>query len=91
MVRSQSRSGQVRKISPLPGFDPRTVHPVTSRYTEWAIPDSEVVFTGINSLGVMRLGKWEIMALQEVAFVSLSLQLVKLVPSISVKTSELRS
>ena len=32
----QGRSGQVRKISPPPGFDPRTVQPVTSRYTDWA-------------------------------------------------------
>ena len=30
----QSRSGQVRKISPPPGFDPRTVQPVSSRYTD---------------------------------------------------------
>ena len=34
----QSRSGQMRKISPLPGFDPRTVQPVASRYTDWATP-----------------------------------------------------
>ena len=27
----QSRSGQVRKISPPPGFDPWTVQPVVSR------------------------------------------------------------
>ena len=32
----QDRSGQVRKISPPPGFD-RIVQPVTSRYTDWAI------------------------------------------------------
>jgi hypothetical protein len=32
----QGRSGQVRKISPLPGFDPRTVQPVASRYTDYA-------------------------------------------------------
>ena len=32
----RGRSGQVRKISPLPGFDPRTVQPVTSRYTDYA-------------------------------------------------------
>jgi hypothetical protein len=31
----QGRSGQVRKISPPPGFDPRTFHPVTSRYTDY--------------------------------------------------------
>jgi hypothetical protein len=35
---SQGRSGQVRKISPPPGFDPRTAQPVASRYTDWAIP-----------------------------------------------------
>ena len=35
-LRPQGRSGQVRKISPLPGFDPRTVQPVASRYTDYA-------------------------------------------------------
>ena len=35
---SHGRSGQVRKISPPPGFDPRTVQPVASHYTDWAIP-----------------------------------------------------
>ena len=33
----QGRSGRVGKISPPPGFDPRTVQPVASRYTDWAI------------------------------------------------------
>jgi hypothetical protein len=32
----QGRSGQLRKISPPPGFDPRTVQPVASHYTDWA-------------------------------------------------------
>ena len=32
----QGRSGQVRKISPPPGFDPRSVQPIASRYTDWA-------------------------------------------------------
>ena len=32
----QGRSGQVRKISPTPGLDPRTVQPVSSRYTAYA-------------------------------------------------------
>jgi hypothetical protein len=32
----QSRSGQVRKISPPPGFDPRTVQPVAIRCTDYA-------------------------------------------------------
>jgi len=30
----QRRSGQVRKISPSPGFDPRTAQPVAIRYTD---------------------------------------------------------
>jgi len=30
----QGRSGRVRKISPPPGLDPRTVQPVASRYTK---------------------------------------------------------
>ena len=29
------RSGQVGKISPSPGFDPRTVQPVANRYTDY--------------------------------------------------------
>jgi hypothetical protein len=33
----QDRSGRVRKISPPPRFDPRTVQSVVSRYTDWAI------------------------------------------------------
>jgi hypothetical protein len=35
--RSQGRSGRVLKVSPPPGFDPRTVQLVASRYTDWAI------------------------------------------------------
>ena len=34
----QGRSGQVRKISLPPEFDPRTVQSVASRYTDYAIP-----------------------------------------------------
>jgi hypothetical protein len=34
----QGRYGQVRKISLQPGFDPRTVQPVVSRYTDYALP-----------------------------------------------------
>ena len=30
----QERSGRVLKISPPPGFEPRTVQPVASRYTD---------------------------------------------------------
>ena len=32
------QSEQVRKISPPSEFDPRTVQPVASRYTEYTIP-----------------------------------------------------
>jgi len=32
----QGWSGQVWKISPPPGFDPRTAQPVASRYTDYA-------------------------------------------------------
>jgi hypothetical protein len=38
----QSRSGQVRKISPPPGFDPRTVQSVASRYTDYTVPAPEM-------------------------------------------------
>ena len=37
-TRKLGRSGRVRKISPLSGLDPRTVQPVASHYTDWAIP-----------------------------------------------------
>jgi hypothetical protein len=30
----EGRPGQVRKISPPPGLDPRAFQPVTSRYTD---------------------------------------------------------
>ena len=33
----QGRFGQLRKIAPRPGIDPRTVRAVASRYTDWAI------------------------------------------------------
>jgi hypothetical protein len=34
----QGRSVRARKTSPPPGFDPRTVQPVASRYTDCVIP-----------------------------------------------------
>jgi hypothetical protein len=36
--RPQGRSGRLWKISPLPGFGPRTVQPVATRYTDCSIP-----------------------------------------------------
>jgi hypothetical protein len=35
--RPQGRPGQVREISPPPEFDPQTIKPVASRYTDQAI------------------------------------------------------
>ena len=35
---TQGGSGRMRKIFRLPGFDPQTVKPVASSYTDWAIP-----------------------------------------------------
>ena len=40
LSRHQGRSGRIRKTLPPQGFDPRTVQPVASRYTDWAIPAS---------------------------------------------------
>ena len=40
----QGGSGRERKISSPPGFDPRTVQPVASRYTDWAIPTPYVKY-----------------------------------------------
>jgi hypothetical protein len=37
-VGTQGRSGRVQKISPSPGFDPLTVQPVASHYTDCVIP-----------------------------------------------------
>jgi hypothetical protein len=34
----QGRSERVRKISSVPRFDPLTVQPVASRYTDWVLP-----------------------------------------------------
>ena len=47
---SQGRYGQVRKISPSPGFDPRTVQPVASRYTDWTTWPTHLIMNPINFL-----------------------------------------
>ena len=44
----QGRSGRVRKISPPPGFHPRTVQPVASRYTDCANPAPQNCIIGIK-------------------------------------------
>jgi hypothetical protein len=38
----QGRSGQMLRLSPPLGFDPRHVEPVTNRYTDYAIPAHKV-------------------------------------------------
>ena len=35
----QGWSGWVRKISPPPGFDPQTIQPIVSHYTNWAVQE----------------------------------------------------
>jgi hypothetical protein len=46
-------SGQVRKISPSPGFDPRTVQPEGSRYTDYA---TQLLFTVMFAISVTCFG-----------------------------------
>jgi len=47
----QGWPGQARKISPPPGFDPRTAQPVASRYTDWSTrPTNLAINTIINTV-----------------------------------------
>jgi len=47
----QGWSGQVRIISLPPGFGPRTVQPVASRYTDCGVPaHSKVRIASLNNL-----------------------------------------
>jgi hypothetical protein len=46
----QGWSGRVRKIKLPTGFDPRTVQPLASRYTDWAIPAHRSYRTHIKSI-----------------------------------------
>jgi hypothetical protein len=48
--RTQGRSGRVLKISPPPGFDPRAVQLVASRYTDYAIPAHLRCIYQVNNL-----------------------------------------
>ena len=55
LVGPQSRSGQVRKISPPQGFDHRTVQPVASCYT-YSLPGTQTFFvTCDNFFFIIRL------------------------------------
>ena len=49
----QSRYAQVRKISLPPAFDPRTVQPVASRYTECVLPSHRPRAVVGNNLSVI--------------------------------------
>jgi hypothetical protein len=55
----QGRSGQVRKISPPPGFNPRTVQPAASRYIDYAVRpaalDVRPTFSFVRSATCVRL------------------------------------
>jgi len=44
-VDPKGRSGQLRKIPPLPQFNPRTIQPVASRYIDYAISAHQQVGT----------------------------------------------
>jgi hypothetical protein len=46
----QGRSGQVQKISLLPGFDPRTVQSVASHYTDYATWPTSCIHTYVIKL-----------------------------------------
>jgi hypothetical protein len=51
----QNRYGRVRKISPSPGFDPRTAHPVASRCTDCAIATAVYIMIIVVSSDRMKL------------------------------------
>jgi hypothetical protein len=40
------------KSRPPPGFDPQTVHPVASRYTDWAIPARALIWIALKSMKI---------------------------------------
>jgi hypothetical protein len=54
----QGRCGLVRKISPQTRFDPWTVQPVASRYTDWAIPTHiKIIWGGGEYIYVYNVAK----------------------------------
>jgi hypothetical protein len=60
LVGPQGRSGQVRKISPPPGFDRRTFHPVASRYTGRATrPTKYIVYFAYLLTYSIEQSPWE--------------------------------
>jgi hypothetical protein len=49
------RSGRVRKISPPPGFNPRTVQPVAFCYTDWVLSAHKIYTGGQSNMHVVVL------------------------------------
>ena len=81
----QGRSGQVRIISPPPGFDPRTVQPVASRYTDYATRRGtnicSVNFHGVTSKNTVSTNIFTIIFYECISFL---LHTTSLIPSITV-------
>jgi hypothetical protein len=71
----QGRFERVRKISPPPGYNPRTVQPVANRYTDWATPAHAIILVELKipdylwgTLSLLFSGKrvlWSDIELQE--------------------------
>ena len=59
----QGRSGQVRKISPPPGYDPWTFQPVATCYTDYTTRPTLVNRPIVNSHFVYYLRRWNLIAL----------------------------
>ena len=59
----QGRSGRAKNLAP-PGFDPRTVQPVVSRYTDWATRPMDYEARDhlfyVMIYGFYRIWKWRI-------------------------------
>jgi rRNA maturation protein Nop10 len=51
----QGWCGKMRKISTPSGFDPRTVQPLASRYTDWAISAPNIKVVRLSSFRTSRL------------------------------------
>jgi hypothetical protein len=49
----QGRSGPVRKISPPPRFDPRTVQSIASHYTDWDTPAQSPPYSVVKQIFVV--------------------------------------
>ena len=53
----QGRSGRVENLAPL-GFDPRTVQPLVSHYTNWATWPMTLYWVVIKSTSGWQVSKW---------------------------------